>query len=703
MRKLVRGRLLANERLRLAHGFGPARQDLAGDALDGLVEVVRHLVDEPDAKRRLGVEPLAREEVASRLRADLGEDERRDDGRNDPELHLGEPEHRVARGHRDVRARHKPGASAECVPLHAEHERRGAAVDRAHHAREPAGVLDVLVVGEVDGGALPLDVRAGAERLAVAGEHDDARIANVVEGLGELADELGVERIAPLGAGESPAAPAPAAPREARSPESIRFTRAERRPRCGRDPLRDGGAKLDEDGFPPLVEFFADNGLDGVFALGTTGEGLLLTLEERRRAADLFVEACAGRLTVVVHCGAQTTADSVALAEHAAGAGVDAIAAVAPPYYPFDEQELTRHFAAVAAACAPTPFFLYEIAARSGYAIPLTVVERLRDEVSNLAGLKVSDTPFDRVEPYLVEGSTSSSSEPLAAKALARGAAGVVSGLATAFPEVVASLVAEPTGRGCRARRPPAGLPPAVPIHRRLEGGSRTRHPGSCGRAGAASHADRGRARRARRPGGEMARIVVIGAGAIGASVAYHLAKLGADDVVLVDRGEIACGSTAKAMGGVRQRFSTAAEVILARDGIRFFEELGPPYFHQVGYLFLATSEEGLRVLEERRELQAGLGVPVESVDPRQIASMAPGVRVDDVHGGVFCAEDGVADPPSVTRELVRQAVGRGGAREHTSGEDVDADVRVVAAGPTRPTSARRSAWSCPCVRSVAS
>jgi dihydrodipicolinate synthase/N-acetylneuraminate lyase len=211
-------------------------------------------------------------------------------------------------------------------------------------------------------------------------------------------------------------------------------------------PLRDGGAKLDEDAFPALVEFFADHGLDGIFALGTTGEGLLLTLDERRRAAELFQEASAGRLALVVHCGAQTTAASIALADHAAATGADAIAAVAPPYYPFDEQELTRHFAAVAAACAPTPFFLYEIAARSGYAIPLTVVERLRQDVSNLTGLKVSDTPFDRVEPYLVEGlDVFVGSEPLAAKALARGAAGVVSGLATAFPEIVASLVAEPT------------------------------------------------------------------------------------------------------------------------------------------------------------------------------------------------------------------------------------------------------------------
>jgi dihydrodipicolinate synthase/N-acetylneuraminate lyase len=214
-------------------------------------------------------------------------------------------------------------------------------------------------------------------------------------------------------------------------------------------PLRDGGEELDEQAFEPLVAFLADNGLDGIFALGTTGEGLLLSVEERRRAATLFIEANAGRLTVVAHCGAQTTADTVALAGHAAEQGADAVAAVAPPYYGFDEDELTRHFTAAAAACAPVPFFLYEIAARSGYAIPLTVVERLREDVPNLAGLKVSDTPFERVEPYLVEGlDVFVGSEPLAAKALARGAAGVVSGLGTAFPEVVAALVAKPTDEG---------------------------------------------------------------------------------------------------------------------------------------------------------------------------------------------------------------------------------------------------------------
>jgi sarcosine oxidase subunit beta len=176
-----------------------------------------------------------------------------------------------------------------------------------------------------------------------------------------------------------------------------------------------------------------------------------------------------------------------------------------------------------------------------------------------------------------------------------------------------------------------------------------------------------------------VARIVVAGAGAIGASVAYHLASLGAREVVLADRGRVAGGATAKAMGGVRQQFSTAAEVRLAQASIRFFEELGPPLFDQVGYLFVATTEEGLAALDERRAIQEELGVPVETVDP----SFIDGLRTDDLLGAVICRTDGTADPPGVTRELVRLATKLGvEVREGCDATTLEADAVVIACGP---------------------
>ena len=180
-----------------------------------------------------------------------------------------------------------------------------------------------------------------------------------------------------------------------------------------------------------------------------------------------------------------------------------------------------------------------------------------------------------------------------------------------------------------------------------------------------------------------MARIVVAGAGAVGASIAYHLVRRASgDEIVLCDRAEVASGATGKAMGGVRQQFSTAPEVRLAQASARFFAELGRPLFEQVGYLFLATTEVGLAKLEERRRLQLELGVPVEPVDPAQVA----GLRTDDVLGAFICREDGVADPSAVTRHLTDEAVG-GGARllEHTDARELGADVLVIACGAASP------------------
>jgi dihydrodipicolinate synthase/N-acetylneuraminate lyase len=212
-------------------------------------------------------------------------------------------------------------------------------------------------------------------------------------------------------------------------------------------PLRDGGEALDEDAIAPYVEFLAAGGVDGLLALGTTGEGFLLPLEQRLRAAHLFVGAASGRLLVAVHCGAQSTWDTVQLAAHAADIGADGVAVMAPPYFLLDEAELLAHFDAAARACAPTPFYVYEFAARSGYPVPVAVLQRLREAAPNFRGLKVSDKPWERFAPYLIEGlDVFVGPETLLPQGLEAGAIGAVSALASTFPELVAAAVRDGGG-----------------------------------------------------------------------------------------------------------------------------------------------------------------------------------------------------------------------------------------------------------------
>jgi dihydrodipicolinate synthase/N-acetylneuraminate lyase len=222
-------------------------------------------------------------------------------------------------------------------------------------------------------------------------------------------------------------------------------------------PFTGGDGSIDTDAIGAVVEFYVRAGLDGVLALGTTGEGILLSTAERRVAAGEFVTAAHHRLAVVVHCGAQTTHDTVLLAEHAATHGADGVAVIPPPYFALNADAIWRHFDAAAHSCAPLPFYIYEFAARSGYAVPIDVVRRLQETAPNLAGLKVSDSPFSAVAPYLLPGlDVFIGAEGLISHGMAGGAAGAVSGLAAAFPELtidaVRSRTPEASARAARVR-----------------------------------------------------------------------------------------------------------------------------------------------------------------------------------------------------------------------------------------------------------
>ncbi len=162
-----------------------------------------------------------------------------------------------------------------------------------------------------------------------------------------------------------------------------------------------------------------------------------------------------------------------ALAAHAATIGADGVAVIPPPYYPLGDDALVEHFVAAASACAPTPFYLYAFAARSGYPLPVAVVERVRERVENVAGLKVSDAPFERVQPFLGLGlPVYVGAERLIPEALAAGAAGAVSGLASAYPEVVAEVVRRPDPDGADRLDALRRGDRAVPVPGRAQAGA---------------------------------------------------------------------------------------------------------------------------------------------------------------------------------------------------------------------------------------
>ena len=141
-----------------------------------------------------------------------------------------------------------------------------------------------------------------------------------------------------------------------------------------------------------------------MLAFGTNGEAVLLSAEERRRGLERWLGAVRGRVLVAAHCGAQTTAETVALAAHAAESGADAVAVIGPPYFKLDPVAQRRHLLAAARACAPLPFYVYEFAAAAGYAFDPSMLARLREEADNVAGMKVSDAPWDAFERYLLDG-----------------------------------------------------------------------------------------------------------------------------------------------------------------------------------------------------------------------------------------------------------------------------------------------------------
>jgi sarcosine oxidase subunit beta len=149
------------------------------------------------------------------------------------------------------------------------------------------------------------------------------------------------------------------------------------------------------------------------------------------------------------------------------------------------------------------------------------------------------------------------------------------------------------------------------------------------------------------------ASVVVIGGGVMGLSTAYHLARAGVPDVVLVEQDELGSGSTCKAAGGVRAQFSDAVNIELGRRSLEVFERFTRDFdqeidLHQVGYLFLLEQPDHVEAFEKNVALQNELGVDSRMIDVAEARRLSPLIETDGLLAAAWSPRDGHCTPESV-------------------------------------------------------
>jgi sarcosine oxidase subunit beta len=200
------------------------------------------------------------------------------------------------------------------------------------------------------------------------------------------------------------------------------------------------------------------------------------------------------------------------------------------------------------------------------------------------------------------------------------------------------------------------------------------------------------------------AEVVIVGGGCMGASVAYHLAKRGVTDVVLLEREKmLATGSTGRNAGGVRHQFSNEANIQLSIESIgvleRFTDEVGQAIdFHQDGYLFLLSSPASVETFQRNVALQRSLGIDVQWLDAADAARLAPGLDTSGVLGATFCQRDGIADPNGVTMGFAKGATAAGATIER----DTEVTAIDVSGGRVRAVETTRGRIDTPIVVNAA-
>lgn len=208
-------------------------------------------------------------------------------------------------------------------------------------------------------------------------------------------------------------------------------------------PFMDDG-KINTGSLKTHIRWLAQKGVSAVMPCGTTGEGPLLRVEERKFLLEQVVNAVDGQMDILAHVGDISLEKTIELAQHAERLEVDAISVVTPYFYRLSDNALIDHYQAVASGIVSLPVFLYNIPQNTGNAITVPVLHEILKRSPNVVGIKDSSGNFENLNSYIGHRNGAfqviCGSDGLLFQSLKKGAVAGVSGNANIFPEIVVGL-----------------------------------------------------------------------------------------------------------------------------------------------------------------------------------------------------------------------------------------------------------------------
>ena len=202
--------------------------------------------------------------------------------------------------------------------------------------------------------------------------------------------------------------------------------------------------ELKTESIKPLIDFQVKGGVDGLFLCGTAGLGTVMRTDQRIKMFKHSVKEAKGRVKLLAHVGATSTEEAVTLAKEAEKVGVDAVGAVPPYFMKPDEESIINHFKAIADA-TKLPVYVYNIPRQALNAVTPSIMLKLIEECSNIAGVKDSSRDFINVLDYLrvlpEDFTVICGTDSYIYPAMVMGARGAITGYANGFPDVYADFL----------------------------------------------------------------------------------------------------------------------------------------------------------------------------------------------------------------------------------------------------------------------